>query len=405
MAFNLVYPCEIDISGTRLTKYNTDGSIVCNDTLNNTIWTLDGTGLRLNDPTTFAEVARITDNSIVLNSLETEGQGVEILASQISVKAPTIDDRKCVISGNSYNVKKLDETVILSMSENGLSVINTDPSIAVDNTTNKVVMDGNAINFRDSATDIAIAKLQPGELSFYDLEIPNLPLVTFNFEGMRMYDVSDNPVPAQTERANYAKTGMYLFDVSGGNSPAVNIYNSAGIATSFLSSSGLDAKVFSTVQATLDATCSLSLLQGTDSGFYTPIFDSGLTYNPSTNLLSVGALALSTSVNTPTFATGVLTIDCAFASSREFSYAITANITGLNLTNRRSNGVYKITITNNSGASRTVSSSLSGNATNRTNYNPPGNAPVAVGEFFVMTVQVLSAGGADVNFVNLMKYA
>jgi len=387
MAFNLVYLCEIDISGTRLTKYNTDGSIVSNDTLNNTIWSLDNTGLRLNDPTTFEEISKITDDSVVINSLENAGQQVEILAGQISVKSATLDDRKSVISSNSYNVKQLDDTEITNLSEFGLNITNSVINgVNMDDTINKTSLTSDTLDFGNSDNTILYARLQQSQLYFQNN--PNTNTTYYGLDNLEFKDISGASV---IRRCFLDKTSLILYDAS--QNPITT-----------LDSNGLTAKVKSTLQATLDATCSLSLIEGTTTGSYTPIFDSGLTYNPSTNLLSVSSLALSTSVNTPSFATGVLTIDCAFASAREFSYAITANITGLNLTNRRTNGVYKIAITNNSGATRTINSTLTGTSTNKTNYNPPGNAGVVVGEFFVMTVQVLSAGGADVNFVNLIKY-
>lgn len=239
-------------------------------------------------------------------------------------------------------------------------------SKASDDTKLFAIYDDTSISYYDQTTTILKASLNGSNLNFFE-------------------DVSSVAVL----RSSYYNEGIDLYDTA------------TELVVSSLKNEGLSAKVYSTVEATLDATCSLSLLQGITSGFYSPIFDSGLTYNPSTNLLSVKSLALSTDTLTPTFAMGTLTVDCAFATSREYTYSMTANINSLVLTNRRTNGVYKITLTNSSATTRTVSTTLGG--TNKSqNYNPSGN--VAVGEFFIMTVQVLAAAGTDYNWVSMVKF-
>jgi hypothetical protein len=84
------------------------------------------------------------------------------------------------------------------------------------------------------------------------------------------------------------------------------------------------------------------------SGFLQMNVDSAqLTYNPSTNLLFVNGLQLSTAVNTPTYSAGTLTLSCNDATSREFSFNMTGNITQLAFSNARINGVYKVYLYNN----------------------------------------------------------
>ena len=296
-------------------------------------------------------------------------------------------DRKIVLDQSLY-INKSDDTTLTRLFDAGLNITNSAMNgVNIDDTTNKTSLGSDTLEFGNSGSSILYARLEQSQLFFQNN--PNTNTTYYGLDYLNFQDVSG---ATAISRCFLDKTSLIFYDVS------LN-----PITT--LDSNGLTAKVKSTAQDTLDATCSLSLLQGTTTGSYTPIFDSGLTYNPSANLLAVNALALSTTTLAPTFATGVLTIDCAFATTREYSYAITANITGLNLTNRRTNGTYKITFTNNSGATRTINNTLTGIATNKSNFNPPGNAAVAVGDFYVMTVLVLSAGGSDVNFINLMKYA
>ena len=295
-------------------------------------------------------------------------------------------DRKIVLDQSIY-IKKSDDTTLTRLYDAGLNITNSAMNgVSMDDTINKSTLFSDSLDLGNSDNSNLYARLQQSQLYFQNN--PNTNITYYGLDNLSFQDVSGATAQG---RCILDKTSLGFYDVS-------------GIIIAKLESNGLTSKVYSTAQDTLDATCSLSLLQGTTTGFYTPIFDSGLTYNPSTNLLSVNALALSTTTLAPTFATGVLTIDCAFVTTREYSYAITANITGLNLTNRRTNGTYKITFTNNSGATRTINNTLTGNATNKTNYNPPGNASVAVGDFFVMIVQVLSAAGSDVNFVSLTKF-
>ena len=140
------------------------------------------------------------------------------------------------------------------------------------------------------------------------------------------------------------------------------------------------------------------------SGFYDPAFDSAtLTYNPSTNLLSVSGLQLSGATNTPTFASGVLTLGCNESSSRQFQFGMTANITGLTCSNRRTNGVYTCSIYNVSGTTYSINHILTGAASNKTDYNTSIN--IANGDFAVMTIKTLLTNGTAYNYISVSKFA
>ena len=140
------------------------------------------------------------------------------------------------------------------------------------------------------------------------------------------------------------------------------------------------------------------------SGYYIPNFDSAtLTYNPSTNLLSVAGLQLSGATNTPTFSAGVLTLGCNESSSRQFQFGMTADITGLSLTNRRTNGVYTCSLYNVSGSTWTISNVLTGSASNKTDYLAP--ISVANGEFAVLTARTLLTNGTAYNYVSVVKFS
>ena len=170
------------------------------------------------------------------------------------------------------------------------------------------------------------------------------------------------------------------------------------------SSVGYTGKVYHTDQPTTALTYYLTFVQsGGVSGYYDPAFDSAtLTYNPSTNLLSVAGLQLSGATNTPTFATGVLTLGCNEASSRQFQFGMTANITGLTLSNRRTNGVYTCSLYNVSGSTWSIDHTLTGSASNKTDYNTAIN--IANGEFAILTARTLFANGTAYNFVSVVKF-
>jgi uncharacterized protein (DUF2345 family) len=174
---------------------------------------------------------------------------------------------------------------------------------------------------------------------------------------------------------------------------------------SITSSVGYTGKVFHTDQPTTALTYYLTFVQsGGVSGYYDPAFDSAtLTYNPSTNLLSVSGLQLSGATINGTFTAGVLTLGCNEASSRQFQLNMTANITGLTLTNRRTNGVYTCSLYNVSGSTWTISNVLSGSSSNKTDYLAP--ISVANGEFAVLTARTLLTNGTSYNYVSVAKFS
>jgi hypothetical protein len=171
------------------------------------------------------------------------------------------------------------------------------------------------------------------------------------------------------------------------------------------SSVGYTGKVYHTDQPTTALTYYLTFVQsGGISGYYDPAFDSAtLTYNPSTNLLSVAGLQLSGATITGTFSAGILSLGCNEASSRQFQIAMTANITGLTLSNRRTNGVYTCSLYNVSGSTWTISNVLTGTALNKTDYASP--ISVANGEFAILTARTLLTNGTAFNYVSVVKFA
>jgi uncharacterized protein (DUF2345 family) len=195
----------------------------------------------------------------------------------------------------------------------------------------------------------------------------------------------------------FAVEGDIVLNTGGGYEVSSN--------SSITSSVGYTGKVYHTDQPTTALTYYLTFVQsGGVSGYYDPAFDSAtLTYNPSTNLLAVAGLQLSGSTITGTFSAGVLTLGCNESSSRQFQIAITANITGLSLSNRRTNGVYTCSIYNVSGSTWTISNVLTGSASNKTDYASP--ISVANGEFAVLTARTLLTNGTAYNYVSVMKFA
>jgi uncharacterized protein (DUF2345 family) len=187
------------------------------------------------------------------------------------------------------------------------------------------------------------------------------------------------------------------------NFSSSQIQFNSSLLTSLMTATGFRGAVYHTDQPTTNLTYYLTFVQSNGTtGYYPPCFDSAtLTYNPSTNLLLVNGLQLGTATNAiTTFTAGTLTIECNSASNREFSFPITADMTGLTLSNRRVNGTYKINITN-SGTSRSISSSLSGASTNRTSYT---TSTIASGETWIMTIKVANFNGTTYNCVSLEKF-
>ena len=204
-----------------------------------------------------------------------------------------------------------------------------------------------------------------------------------------------------------ASTSLYLDD-----STTPLIYNPSTnylTATKFigdLSGNAVSAtNVAITDQPTTNTTYYLTFVTATTGNQPTYVDSSTLTYNSSTNLLLVNGLQLGTATNAITsFTANYLTIEGNSASNREFNFPITADMNGLTISNRRGNGVYKINITNSSGASRTINSVLTTNSSqpNKTSYSP--SAVIAVGEFWVMTIKVLNFAGTIYNCVSLEKF-
>lgn len=176
--------------------------------------------------------------------------------------------------------------------------------------------------------------------------------------------------------------------------------------TQSITAQGFNGQVYHSDQPTTNQTYYLTFVQAinsgsTYSGYYPPCFDSAtLTYNPNTNLLLVNGLQLGTATNNITsFTGGTLTLEANNASSREFNFPITANMTGLVMNNRRVNGTYKCNISNSSGSSWTISSTLTGS--NKTSFT---TATISVGQTLVMTIRTLSFAGTTYNCVDLVPY-
>ena len=178
---------------------------------------------------------------------------------------------------------------------------------------------------------------------------------------------------------------------------------------STMNSTGYQGAVYHTDVPTTNSTYYLTFVQATGptfTGYYPPCFDSAaLTYNPSTNLLAVNGLQLSTVTNAPaTFAGGTLSLSANDSSNRAFNFAITANMTGLSMTNGRVNGVYTCNVTNNT----TTPWTINGNGTLAGAKASFATTTIAQGEFWVMTIKILAfntgAGNTTYNCVGLEKF-
>jgi hypothetical protein len=179
-----------------------------------------------------------------------------------------------------------------------------------------------------------------------------------------------------------------------------------GAKTATVNTDGFNGKVFHSDQSGLAATCYPTIMGGPTgpTGYYTPAFDTNLSYNPYFNVLTVAGLQLSATVNTSTLSTASLVIDGNFQTFREFQFVMTALqpdiITGFIMNNRRINGIYKTYISNTSGVSKTINGTLTGQ-TNRTSFS---TTPIANGETWILTNLVANFAGVSMNCLSLERF-
>lgn len=118
---------------------------------------------------------------------------------------------------------------------------------------------------------------------------------------------------------------------------------------------------------------------------------SPLSYNPSTAIFTTNNIALLNTTSAITsFTAGVLTLDAAASSFRNFNWVVTgtANVMGgLTVNNARVNGTYKVAITNNGSLSLTLNASGLG-GTVKTNYTT--NIVIPNGGFGFMTINCIT---------------
>jgi len=211
---------------------------------------------------------------------------------------------------------------------------------------------------------------------------------------------------------NPASTGLFISPVRN-----VSLQNQSGVLQYDISSkeiyynnsptvSQLKGAIYHTDQPSTAATYYLTFVQSAGaSGYYDPCFDSAtLTYNPNTNLLLVNGLQLSTTTNTVTYSGTNLSIVGNDSTNREFNLTISGNIDSFNIINRRTNGTYKVNISNSSGSTWAINNVL-GTLTsqpNKTSYTASQN--ILVGDFWIMTIRVQSFAGTSYNCISLEKF-
>jgi hypothetical protein len=130
-----------------------------------------------------------------------------------------------------------------------------------------------------------------------------------------------------------------------------------------------------------------------------------LTYNPASGLMNVNALGLNSGTTAVSVAGAVWTLVVSGQSQQEWKVGITANVTTLNITNRRGNGIYRIYIYNSSGSSWTIAYPLlnTAGATNKTDWNVAQT--IANGDTWIMTIQVVDfSTGNNVNAISLKQF-
>ena len=133
-----------------------------------------------------------------------------------------------------------------------------------------------------------------------------------------------------------------------------------------------------------------------------------LTYNPASGLMNVNALGLNLGTTAVSVSGAVWTLTVSGTggqSQQEWKVGISANVTTLNITNRRGNGIYRIYIYNSSGSSWTIAYPLlnTAGATNKTDWNLAQT--IANGDTWIMTIQVVDFNtGNNVNSISLTRF-
>ena len=221
-----------------------------------------------------------------------------------------------------------------------------------------------------------------------------------------VYVASSTTIPA----TNYLSIYLYGARSSGGGNITMTEYfrdsTLTHIHTTLLANYGPTGPTGPTNASTISITNNQ-----TPTGFYVP-FVSGtgpnqsmyidgstpLQYNPVENLLTVNALALNnTFYSITSFSGGTLTITVSSTnsqSSQEFFWtptSIVGSVTTLNIVNPRANGIYRIYITNSTGASFSINgaSNLVGC---KCSYNNPQT--IAGGSTWIMKIQITNSYNA-----------
>jgi uncharacterized protein (DUF2345 family) len=357
--------------------------------------------------TAFADII-LTGGSISLNSgsdLNLTGEtNVNITASNLAIQIQAYD---------GISISSL--TSGINLSTNGTAVgftncpidMNSNDITNVDNISSTI---GSGITITGDAN----AYLTAGSNLFLSGEIISISnpngftnsITLNNTTGDTIIQSANGSVEITAGNGDAGNSGITLTSPEGNISLNTTLSNFV-VCDSYIYAQlgGFNGPMYHTDQPTTALTYYLTFVQsGGIPGYYIPNFDSAtLTYNPSTNLLAVSGLQLSGSTINGTFSAGVLSLGCNEASSRQFQIAMTANITGLILSNRRTNGVYTCSLYNVSGSTWTISNVLTGSASNKTDYASP--ISVANGEFAILTARTLLTNGTAYNYVSVMKFA
>ena len=205
---------------------------------------------------------------------------------------------------------------------------------------------------------------------------------------------------AGTGQGNPRKNALLTCNPSTGNITATSfngaLFGTAANASNILTISDNTAGTYFIPFIKTTANASTALFVDDVTG---PLF-----YNPSNSSLSCGTfngdLQYSSTTNSSSFSSGILTISCGTYSIRNFNFSFTGTtniITGLTTTSPRNNGVYRVALQNNGTGNLTINTGLGANI--KTTY--PTNIIVLPNGSALTTINVITLNATQTTIVDV----
>jgi hypothetical protein len=221
MAFNLVFPCEVDISGTAITKIMPDGSMTLNDATSQA--GINTTSLTYTDVATEYEKAHYNDVEIGLYDAGNQTTVIDNYHMSIttafgpSINLDNTTNKTVISSGSIASALSDDSAQLWSLDQNALSIN------APDNTTNVVLAQG-SLTFNNLTDNFAPLQITNDTIHFNDNTTHNTAMnILKNERTIEMYDTNqEHFVSLNLDHLNFNTA------VDGGGSATTGSYTNTG---------------------------------------------------------------------------------------------------------------------------------------------------------------------------------